>query len=57
MLKLAKHGHFWTDFGPLRKMFLALKFEPLDQTKQNFQFNKHKTFLTRGEKTTPCNII
>ena len=50
ILKLAELGHFWADFGPLQKMFLALKFEPLDQTEQNFQFNKHKKFLTRGEK-------
>ncbi len=32
MLKLAEIGHFWADFGPLQKLFLALKFEPLDQT-------------------------
>ncbi len=50
MLKLAELGHFWADFGPPPKMFLALKFEPLDQTKQNFQFDKHKKFLTSGEK-------
>ncbi len=50
MLKLAELGHFWADFGPLQKMFLALKFEPLDQTEQNFQFNKHKKFLIDGEK-------
>ncbi len=50
MLKLTEPGHFWADFGPLQKMFLTLKFEPLDQTAQNFQFNKHKKFLTRGEK-------
>ena len=34
MLKLAELGHFWADFGPL----------------QNFQLNKHKKFLTSGEK-------
>ena len=50
MLKLAKLGHFWADFGPLQKMVLALKFEPLDQTEQNCQFNKHKKFMTSGEK-------
>ncbi len=50
MLKLAELGHFGADFGPLQKMFLALKFELLDQTEQNFQFNKHKKFLTHGEK-------
>ncbi len=50
MLKLVELGHFRADFGPLRKLFLALKLEPLDQTEQNFQFDKHKKFLTGGEK-------
>ncbi len=26
MLELAELGHFWADYGPLQKMFLALKF-------------------------------
>ncbi len=32
------------------KLFLALNFEPLDQTKQNFGFTKHQIFLTGPEK-------
>ncbi len=27
MLKLAEHSHFLPDFGSLKKMFLAVKFE------------------------------
>ncbi len=50
ILKLAQLSHFFGDFGPLRKMFLALKFEPLDQMRQNFQFGKHKKFLASDEK-------
>ena len=50
MLRFAELGHFWADFGPLQKLFLAPKFEPLDQTKHNFQFKKHKKFRTSGEK-------
>ncbi len=33
MLKLTELSHFWADFGPLKKMFLALKSEPLDQVR------------------------
>ncbi len=50
MLKLAELSHFLADFDPLQKLFLALKFETLDQTKPNFQFSKHKKFLTSDEK-------
>ena len=50
MPKFAEFGHFRADFDPLQNMFLAPKFEPLDQTKQHFQFNKHKKFLTNDEK-------
>ena len=41
MLKLTELSHFWADFGPLENIFLALKSEPLDQIKRNFQFSKH----------------
>ena len=50
MLKLAELESFFGRFWPSQKMFLALRFEPLDQTKQNFQFNKHKIFPTSGQK-------
>ena len=51
MLKLVEHSNFLADFGPVQKMDLAVKFEPLDQTRPNFEFNKQKKkFLTSGEK-------
>ncbi len=31
-------------------MFLALKFEPLNQIRRNFQFNQHKEFLKSSRK-------
>ena len=50
MVKLAELSHFLADFGHPQKMFLALKFEPLDQTKRNFGFSKHQIFLINAEK-------
>ncbi len=50
MVKLAELSHFLADFGLPQKMFLALKFEPLDQTIQNFGFTKHQIFPTSPEK-------
>ncbi len=47
-MKLAELSHFLADFGSLKKTFLALKFEPLDQIGRNFQFSKHKEFLKSG---------
>ena len=46
MLTLVELSHFW-------QMFLALKFEQLDQTGQDFQFSKQRKFLTSGEKSHP----
>ena len=37
ILKLAELSHFLADFGPIQKMYLPLKFEPLNQTGRNFQ--------------------
>ncbi len=48
MLKLAELSHFLADFGSLKKTFLALEFDPLDQIRRNFQFSKHKEFLKGG---------
>ena len=31
-----------------KKKFFALKLEPLDQIRRNFQFSKHKEFLKSG---------
>ncbi len=50
MLKLAELSHILADFGPFQKMVLAVKFEPLDQTRPNFEFDKQKRYLTTGEK-------
>ncbi len=50
MVKLAELSHFLANFGPPQKMFLALKFEAVDQTKQDFGFTKHQIFLTSPEK-------
>ena len=50
MLKCAELSHFLADFGHVEKMFLALKFEPLEQTTPNFECKKEKIFLTGGEK-------
>ena len=50
MLKVAELSHFLADFGPVQKMFLAPKFEPLDQIGRNFELSKQKKFLTSGEK-------
>ncbi len=44
MLKLAELSQILADFGLLTKIFLALKFEPLDEIRRNFQFGKHKEF-------------
>ncbi len=48
MVKLAELE--LADYGPPPKMVLALKFEPLDQTRPNFRFSKEKIFLTSAEK-------
>ncbi len=48
MLKMAEISHFWADFGSLKKTFLALKFEPFNQIRWNFQFSKRKEFLKGG---------
>ncbi len=53
MLKCAELSHFLADFGHVQKMFLALKFEPLEQTTQNFECKKEKIFLMGGEKDNP----
>ena len=50
VLKLAELSHLLANFGPVQKMVLALKFEPLDKTRRNFRFSKHEKFLTRAEK-------
>ena len=50
MLKLTELSHFLADFGPLQKCFFTLKFEPLDQTPQNFDCKKEKIFLITGKK-------
>ncbi len=50
MLKLAELSHFWADFGPLQEIVLALIFELLDQTMQDFQFSKQKNLMTSSEK-------
>ncbi len=65
MLKLAELSHFWADFGHLQKIFSAINFEPLDQTRQKFQLSKQKNSLQVKQKnslqvvkkTAPCNII
>ena len=36
MLKSAELSHFLANFGPAQKMVLAVKFEPLDQTRPGF---------------------
>ena len=49
MLKLAEFYSFLADFGPVQKMVLAVKFEPLDQTRPNFGFGKQNKLLTCDE--------
>ena len=56
MLKLAELGNFLADFGNPRKMFLALKFEPLDKTRQNSELSKHKKFLTSGKEDNSMQL-
>ncbi len=53
MLKMAELSLFLADFDPLQKLLLALKCEPIDQTKPNFQFSEHKKFPINGEKDNP----
>ena len=48
MLKLNELSHFLGRFWPSQNNVLALKSEPLDQIRRNFQFNKHKEFLKSG---------
>ncbi len=50
MLKLTELSHFLGRFSPSQNHDLALKSEPLDQIRQNFQFSKHKEFRKRGGK-------
>ncbi len=50
MLKYAELSNFLANFGHVQKMFLALKFESLKQTTQNFECKKEKIFLVGGEK-------
>ena len=50
MVKFAELSHFLAAFGTSQKMLLAQKFEPLDQTTQNFECTKENIFLTSGKK-------
>ena len=50
MLKLTELSHFLGRFWPSQNHVLALKSEPLDQIRRNFQFSKHKEFLKRWKR-------